>query len=82
MPKNDVKEIAQKARQFLIELMKSQEQDINRLSLEEIEYDENEGIWLITLSYAEDLLSPARKYKVIRIKDNTSEIISVKIRDF
>ena len=55
-----------------------------RLSVEEIEHDNAEGVWLITLGIAEALGSfggsRAKEYKTFKINIDTGDVLSMKIR--
>ncbi|MCH9807814.1 MAG: hypothetical protein K0U74_08790 [Alphaproteobacteria bacterium] len=60
-------------------------------TLEEIWFDDLEGVWCITLGVARpvksSVLGPAVpvenvKYKVVRLRDSDEKVLSVKIREF
>jgi hypothetical protein len=89
----DVKEAVAKAKTYLSEVFENE--SVAEVRLEEVQYDETEGAWLVTLglmrpSYTRGqgamaaLMSPAsfkRTYKVVRIPDGGQEKPSIKIRE-
>jgi hypothetical protein len=90
--KMDVKEAVAAAKKFIAELFA--QENITRLGLEEVEFDEQEGEWRVTVGFsrpwdaaASALLSitqqanPPRSYKVVRISDSTGAALSVKNRE-
>jgi hypothetical protein len=89
--KMDVKEAVAAAKQFIAELFA--EEKISRLGLEEVEFDEQEGEWRVTVGFTRawdapaallsitQQLNPPRSYKVVRISDSTGTALSVKNRE-
>ena len=86
----DVKEAVAAAKKYIAELFA--QENITRLGLEEVEFDEQEGEWRVTvgfsrpwdapsalLSITQQLNSP-RSYKVVRISD-AGAALSVKNRE-
>lgn len=59
-------------------------QKIINLTVEEIEKDESENVWLITLGISETTFvinaSANKDYKIFKIDLDTAEVISMKIR--
>ena len=88
----DVKQAAKIAAEYFADLYTDQK--YSDILLEEVEYDEAGGAWLITLGYSqpflEDVKKPLsrlasfsekeRKYKIFRIEAETSNVLSMKIR--
>ncbi len=83
----DVKLAVEKAKAFVIELFANEQ--IRNLGLEEVEFDESEHAWLITLGFTRPwdqanfasklgMLEP-RTYKIIRISEDGT-VVSVKNR--
>jgi hypothetical protein len=59
---------------------------IQGMRLEEFNYDDGEGVWLITLSFVEPsqipTLQPAvRSYKTFAVHGESGQVISMKIRN-
>ncbi|WP_404396266.1 hypothetical protein [Pseudoalteromonas phenolica] len=63
---------------------KSLSEEMVQLSVEEIEKDNTENVWLITLGIAEmtyAINKPKNKeYKIFKVEVETGEVISMKIR--
>ncbi len=88
----DVREAAQVAKEYLIDLFDGE--GITNVGLEEVEFDENSFDWRITVGFSrpwdqKNPLTaalgegrPARSYKVLRINDEDGRVISVKERVF
>ena len=70
------------------------DEGIMNVGLEEVEFDENQGLWLITLGFSRPWNSvrnaftalsgdPAakRSYRVISVKDSNGEVVSMKRRE-
>jgi len=74
----DVKQAAEKAREYFVELNKDRQ--LYFLSLEEVELSEDEKYWFITLSYSDDPISSSSRYKIFKIDANSGRVISMKIR--
>lgn len=85
----DVKEAVKIAKQYTADVF--DDEGVRGLALEEIEYDESSGDWLVTVSFLPKLdpmaslgklagIKPlARQYKVVRI-DNRGNTLSIKRR--
>ncbi len=83
----EVRKAVELARQYLQEVLQIPPTDI---LLEEVELSDDRQFWLITLSYPGpqpnsigDLLASNgsnRTYKVVRLRADTGEFVSVKIR--
>lgn len=88
----DVREAAQVAKEYLIDLFDGE--GITNVGLEEVEFDEESIDWKITVGFSrpwdhKNPLTaalaegrPARSYKVLRINDEDGRVISVKERVF
>ena len=86
----DVKEAAQTAKEYVMDLFSDEE--ITHVGLEEVEFENASQDWKITIGFTRpwDIKSPlltalgdqraARSYKVIRISDDDGEVRSVKDR--
>jgi len=87
----DVKEAIRLAKSHLQEIFA--EERIQNLGLEEVEYDDNNKIWSITLGFSRpwdtgpDSIATAlhfnrrRDYKIVRICDPEKKVISIKNRE-
>jgi hypothetical protein len=86
----DVKEAIRLSKSHLQEIFA--EEHIQNLGLEEVEYDENDKVWSITLGFSRPWdansrsiaalgIFPKRDYKVVRIFDPEKKIISIKNRE-
>jgi hypothetical protein len=88
----DVKTAVANAKQWLVNVM--QEEGIANVGLEEVEFDEERGLWLITLGFSRPWNSvknaftaisgdPAasRAYRVIAVKEPDGEVVSMKRRE-
>jgi len=54
-----------------------------QIQLEEIEQDDTNKFWLVTLSYPDPespIFTASRKYKIIKVRKSDGEVISMKIR--
>ncbi len=86
----DVREAAQVAKEYLIDLFDGE--GISHVGLEEVEFDDTSNEWKITIGFSrpwEHKITltaalgegrPARSYKVVRINDVDGSVISVKDR--
>ena len=86
----EVKEAAQMAKEYLIDLFAGEE--ITNVGLEEVEFDNMSNDWKITIGFSRPWdqnkgfitalgeSRPARSYKVIRISDTGSHVVSLKDR--
>ncbi|WP_367874130.1 hypothetical protein [Luteolibacter sp. Populi] len=84
----NVKEAVKLAMQYVADLF--EEEKIENLGLEEVEFDEPENAWHVTIGFSRpwDRLSGislrntlSRSYKVVAINDGTAKILSVKNRE-
>lgn len=88
----DVKEAVRVSKRFVSDLF--QDEGLINLGLEEIEHDNHEGTWNVTLGFSrpwnrnETALTaltgaaqPTRAYRVVKVRDADGEILSVKVRD-
>lgn len=86
----DVKEAVAVAKGYLADVLS--EENVTNVGLEEIEFDDSESTWKITLGFSRpwdyqragawrvEPKPPARSYKVFRVDDGTGDITSVKDR--
>jgi hypothetical protein len=87
-----VKEAVAKAKAWLIDVL--HEEGVQNIGLEEVEFDESENAWLITLGFSRPWNSvrnaytaisgePAakRSYRVIVVKDQTGDVRAMKRRE-
>lgn len=89
----DVKEAVAKAKQYLAELYVNE--IISNVGLEEVELDDETATWKITIGFSRPWDEPRnpfaaitnqpsvlkRSYKIVRVNDQTGQILSVKNRD-
>ena len=88
----DVKTAVAKAKQWLVNVM--QEEGVANVGLEEVEFDEGHGLWLITLGFSRPWNSvknaftaisgdaaATRSYRVIAVRDHDGEVVSMKRRE-
>ena len=57
-----------------------------RVTIEEVEFDDNTNCWLITLGYLAQpeimpLVGRKKAYKVFKIDANNGDVLSMKLRD-
>jgi hypothetical protein len=77
----DVKQAVKIATQYLKKLYGAQ--SISNIRLEEVEFNDEEGSWLITISFIDtDDLIPERVYKVLEIDADTAEVIAMRMREY
>jgi hypothetical protein len=87
-----VKEAVAKAKTWLNDVLR--EEGVQNIGLEEVEFDESENAWLITLGFSRPWNSvrnaytaisgePAakRSYRVIAVKDQTRDVTYMKRRE-
>jgi uncharacterized protein YdeI (YjbR/CyaY-like superfamily) len=88
-----IREAVTAAKKYVSEIFA--EEQITRLTLEEVEFDEAAGIWNITIGFSwpwdapqnafaalgHDLSQWRRRYKVVRISDATGQLLSIKNRE-
>lgn len=87
-----VDEAVAKAKAFIREVFADEE--VSQIRLEEVEFDDNENVWLVTLGLMRPVVnrldrlpsfvseSPLkRSYKVVKVADEGGAIPSVKIRE-
>ncbi|MGE0259698.1 MAG: hypothetical protein AB7H71_08870 [Alphaproteobacteria bacterium] len=83
----EVREAVALAKRYVGELFV--DEPIGELGLEEVEFDESSGTWLITIGFLrnwsrggiEAFAPKKRDYKVVRILDADKKMISVKNRE-
>jgi hypothetical protein len=88
----DVKEAVSVAKQHLSSLFS--EEQITNLGLEEVEFDDQNDVWYVTLGFSRPWetprniftaigqeVQPPRTYKVVRIADKDHRVLSVKNRE-
>ncbi len=82
-----------KAAQISADYMKGFFPESDSIRLEEVEITDDKKFWIITLSYSQDDIdqnSPflgikggkIKKYKIFKIKSESGEVLSMKIREF
>jgi len=84
----DVKEAVSVSKNYLLDLLS--EEKIEKLGLEEIEFDDEADEWSVTLGFSRRweeprnpvaaMIQPPRTYKVVRVS-NKGEVVSVKNRE-
>lgn len=85
----ELKEAVKQAKDYVADLFA--DEGISNLGLEEVEYDDQYGQWLITIGFSRpwnepkgivSVLSPTptmvRSLKTVRIKNSTRQIVSLK----
>ena len=89
----DVKEAVSKAKEGINTFF--EDMDLRGMELEEVEFDHDGDVWLITLGYYTPNLNPdkgigtliqgakefVRKYKIFEIRASDGEILAMRIRD-
>lgn len=88
----NVAEAVTKAKKYVIDIFADEE--IKNLGLEEIEFDESSKEWRVTLGFSRpwdesrnalasltQASGPRRSYKIVRISDNSSDVISIKTHE-
>jgi hypothetical protein len=87
----EVKQAVTIAKNYIADLF--QNEQMSDLGLEEVEYDEQGGEWLVTLGFSRPweralgfmgaMQTPQqrRSYKTLRVNDKTEQVLSVKNRD-
>ena len=80
----DVKVAVEKA----VEYLKSFFPECKNILIEEVELNDAENEWLITLSYLYDesgysfvISNTPKKFKTFRVNSNTGQVVSMKIKD-
>jgi len=88
----DAKEAVKLAKGYVFDLL--QEEGVSELGLEEIEFDENEDVWNITVGFSRQiamrnnspfrasLIDPNRNYRVVKVNNQDGALLSVKLREF
>lgn len=86
----DVKEAVSVAKSYLADVLS--EEDVTNVGLEEIEFDDSDSTWKITLGFSRpwdyqrarswqtERRPPARSYKILRVADGTGRIESIRDR--
>jgi len=90
----DVKQAVQEAKNHILYLFG--EEGVTNLGLEEVDFDDNAQVWIVTIGFSrpwdkpstssvasvlQQLGSPKRDYKVVRIDDAAGKVRSVKNRE-
>ncbi|MEA2015589.1 MAG: hypothetical protein U9O59_02580 [Actinomycetota bacterium] len=90
----NVKEAVKKAIGYVADIFKSE--NATNIGLEEVIFDEHKSIWEVTvgfsrpwdyeisgpfLGFQQKQEHPKRQYKIVRIDNESGEIISIKIRE-
>ena len=86
----ELKEAVKKAKEYISDIFS--EENVKNIGLEEIEFDERNNLWKITIGFhrpwqeRENLLSSFEKklfrdYKVVTVDNETGEVKSVKNRE-
>jgi hypothetical protein len=87
----DVKEAVTVAKQHILDIFR--EEGVENLGLEEVERDNQQGEWFVTVGFSRpwdmprNALAtlaggvPRRVYKIVRISENTNHVLSVKDRE-
>jgi hypothetical protein len=88
----DVKQAVVLSKEHIIHLFG--EEKLTNLGLEEVEYDENAQEWIVTIGFSRpwdeprntlmaltQTVLPNRAYKIVRISDRSSQVLSVKNRE-
>lgn len=88
----DVKQAVALAKQHILELFA--DENLSNMGLEEIEFDERSSEWHVTIGFSRPwdeprtalaslsgMAVPRRTYKVLRISDGSSQVLSVKERE-
>ena len=85
MPLVNVKAAVELARGYLSEVLQVPS---SQMLLEEIELSDDQQFWLITLSFPGARFSPVevmaglanREYKIVKLRTDTGDLVSIKIR--
>lgn len=87
----DVKQAVGMAKRYVADLFI--EEDLQNIGLEEVDFDDASGEWLVTIGFSRPwdrpggVLAgalnqrPAREYKVVRIEDQSQRVVSVMNRE-
>ncbi len=88
----DVKEAVKAAKNYVSDLL--MEEGLTNLGLEEVEYEENEHAWYVTLGFSRPWntslntltaltgdKAARRNYRVVKVRDLDAQVISFKRRD-
>jgi hypothetical protein len=88
----NVKEAVDYAKRHILELFS--EENLTNVGLEEVEYEDQSGDWIVTIGFSRpwdeprNTLAalaagsvPRRAYKVVRISDTSRKVVSVKNRE-
>lgn len=85
----DVKQAVQMAKEHVVELFA--DEPIENVGLEEVEFDESNQVWAVTIGFArywggplrDDFvraIATSRDFKIVRIEDKSGRVQSVKHR--
>lgn len=88
----NVKEAVAQAKAHILDLFA--EENLTNVGLEEVEYEDQSGEWIITIGFSRPWdaprntlavlaagTGPRRAYKVVRISNNSGQVLSVKNRE-
>lgn len=88
----DVKQAVREAKNYVSDLL--DDEGIQDLGLEEIEFDESDQTWNVTLgfsrrwNYVRNALTPIageralrRSYRLVKVRDSDGQVTSVKMRE-
>ncbi|MEE2953085.1 hypothetical protein SAMN06297251_12462 [Fulvimarina manganoxydans] len=88
----DVKEAVRRAKTYVTDLLA--EEGLTNLGLEEIEYDESRNVWRVTVGFSRPWNTPRsalsnltidpalkRAYRVVDIRDDNGEVLSLRRRE-
>lgn len=88
----NVQEAATKAKRYVEDVFKDEEP--TNIGLEEVEFDKSAGEWSVTVAFSRPWNSvksslsaitgepiPKRAYKIVRLRNDDGELISIKRRD-
>jgi len=88
----EVKEAVKAAKTYVADLLR--EEAISNLGLEEVEYDDGAGVWLVTVGFSRPWNSvkngltaiagdpaPRRAYRVVSINEKDGRVLSFKRRE-
>jgi hypothetical protein len=87
----NAKHVANIAKNYIIEIYSDEK--VANVGLEEIDYNDSEGIWYVTIGFSRPWDEPnnilaamatqgaKRSFKILRISDGTGDVLSIKNRD-
>lgn len=74
----DIQEAVEKARTAFLAL--HEDRTISSVRLAEVELTDNDTIWRVTLSYADDEVTNIDKHKLVKIDAESGQVRSVHVR--